>query len=584
MEVFDWLYFAHPSFLLLLPIVLLLYWLTRRQRGEASQLSSFIDPKLLAHLVTEKVGKTIPSWIGLLTACLFIIGIAGVSWHKKPDQSFIAPDQTIIILDQSLSMYATDVKPNRLTRLKQKVRDLLNQIQEGEIALTAYAGDAYVISPFSQDKNTLTHFLLALDPLIMPLYGSDLVAAFRTSLNLITNPQQKTNIILFTDDVQSQEIGQIKSLLSDYNVAINVITFGTSEGSTITLPNGQFLQTEQGVIKVALPEQELITLASQLQGQYFNGASLSSQDIRAIVEDSKSNATNFTSTSQKALQWQATGHWFALPFLLWLLYQFRAGVFLSVLLIVSTPHSTKSYASPLDWFATPDQKAQKLVDQGDWQKAQNLFEDPQWQAASQYALENYEVAANMLENITNPHSSAEFFYNKGNSFALSGRLDKAIDAYEEALRKRQDFPEAQANLDYLKQQLDQEQKPQQQNKQQDSDDKNKSDSDSNNQQEDGSQEEKQQSDSDSDNQEEPQESQPADQDAQQKPEQEKPEQEKPEPISQDSLSREDQIAMDQWMRQIQDDPGGLLKRKLWYLHREKRAENSYRQQDGQPIW
>ncbi len=193
MEVFDWLYFSNPSLLMLIPTVLFLYLVKHHHSREETQLTQFIEPKLLFHLVTKKEGKTLPSWVGLLVICLFIIGIAGISWQKQPSKSFISPKQTILILDQSLSMYATDIKPNRLTRLKQKVRDLLGQIKEGNIAITAYAGDAYVISPFSQDKSTLIHFLLALDPLIMPLYGSDLSSAFEASLSLIKTRHRNTD-------------------------------------------------------------------------------------------------------------------------------------------------------------------------------------------------------------------------------------------------------------------------------------------------------------------------------------------------------------------------------------------------------
>lgn len=574
MNLFDWLYFSNPSFLLLIPLTLFIYIVKFHNHAEQKQLTQFIDAKLLAHLHIGQKGKSLPSWIGLLCTCLLIIGIAGVSWEKSSTKTFISPKQTILMLDQSLSLYATDIKPNRLTRLKQKVRDLLAKIKEGDIAITAFAGDAYVISPFSQDKSTLTHFLLALDPMIMPLYGSDLVAAFETSLGLIKNQEQKTHLVLFTDEVKTAEIEKIKALTTPYNLEISIIGIGTQEGATVSLPTGQLLQTQQGVIQVKLPERQLKKLASELNANYFD-SNINDKDISAIASSMADSQASYNQAKNSALQWEDKGHWLAFPFLLWLLYQFRSGVLFGMLFFITFTQAPPLTASPLDWFTTPDQQAQKLANQGDWQTAKSLFQDPSWQAASEYALGEYEKAASLLENITSSSSSAEFFYNKGNSLALSGKLEESIKVYERALAEKKDFPEAQENLQYIKTLLEEQEKKDQEQQANNNSENNTGEKSSSGNKEQDSTETNNAASSN-----EQEESQSAG--LEQQPEQGK--QNQPDINTDDELSQEDKIALDQWMRQIQDDPGGLLKRKLWYLHREKRAENSYRQQDGLPIW
>ncbi|MCU7376310.1 VWA domain-containing protein [Paucibacter sp. O1-1] len=134
------------------------------------------------------------------------------------------------LIDQSISLYATDIKPNRLTRLKQKLQDIINTITEGEIAMVAFAGDA-LISPFSADKSTLTHFLLALDPLIMPLYGSNLLAGVQTSLSLLENNPSPAHLIIVTDSINSNEIIEIPKLTKLNSLQVSIIGAGkpTSE-------------------------------------------------------------------------------------------------------------------------------------------------------------------------------------------------------------------------------------------------------------------------------------------------------------------------------------------------------------------
>jgi len=581
MTFFDLIYFSNPNYLILIAFVIFLYIVKKENKVEQNQLSSFIDAKLLRHLVSDKSGKRLPSWVGIVLVSLLIVGIAGISWEKKVEKKYITPMQTILILDQSLSMYATDIKPNRLTRVKQKVQDLLVSIKEGNIALTAYAGDAFVISPFSQDKSTLKHFLLALDPLIMPLYGSDIQQAFSTSLTLISDPAQYTNIILFTDDVNESDFANIKQQLSGYNVKLNIIGVGSNEGANILLPDGNILRTSAGQVIAKLPVKELNQLARELGANYYSSDLLPS-DIEAILSTPISNQDKAIEAKSQSVDWVDKGHWFALPFLIWLLYQFRAGVMLA-LFVAILPFSPKADAIGLDWFYTQDQKAQKLVDQGDWESAQALFENPKWQAASQYALGNYDAAAEQLNLLNEQQNSASLEYNKGNSLALAGNLDDAIASYKNALKIKPEFTEAQQNLDYLEKLKQNQEKQQNENNQQPKDEEQESQDQDQDSQSNSQSDPNKEKDEQNKQEEEQQPENSPDQDNKDATTQEQQEQTPPKQED-DPLTSEEQVALNQWMRQIQDDPGGLLKRKLWYLHQEKRAENRYRQQDGLPIW
>ena len=75
----------------------------------------------------------------------------------------------VLVLDLSYSMYATDLKPNRLTQAKYKAIDLIKKWHEGEKKLLAYAGDAFTISPLTADANAIINHIPHLSPNIMPL-------------------------------------------------------------------------------------------------------------------------------------------------------------------------------------------------------------------------------------------------------------------------------------------------------------------------------------------------------------------------------------------------------------------------------
>lgn len=236
---------------------------------------------------------------------------------------------------------------------------------------------------------------------------------------------------------------------------------------------------------------------------------------------------------------------------------------------MSSPPS--SYASPLEWFKTPDQKGQQAFDQGRWDEAAKLFEQPLWKAASQYANQDYPQTVETLQNVA---TTASDYYNLGNALALSNDLEGAKTAYETSLSLRSDFPEAKENLDYIKQQL-KKTSPQEQ-----------SDNSSQQSNNEGQTQQSEQNGASKDADSETNNSQQKQDNSQQKQDNSSVTDTSNE--EQNALLNERQIeqqqALDQWLRQIQDDPGDLIKRKLWYLHQERRHENRFNQEEGQQPW
>ena len=566
MTLFDVLHFNRPIWLLLIPIVCFGYLLFSLQPQ-----SSLLKRKVAAHLLPF-LTESIPSakyinWLGLFAVICFVIGISGISFYKTNSELYVAQNKTVFIVDQSLSMYATDVRPNRLTRSKQIVRDILQADIEGEIALIAFAGDAYTISPFTQDKQTLIHFLVALDPLIMPLYGSHLKSGIEQALELVSNDANTPrHFIILTDDLANEDEAALQEA-NKLGVQLDVIAVGTPEGGTMQLPEGQILK-HNGITALAKTPITAIEQATEAANGRFYQHTLDDADLQSLLDTQSTNSAKRSNLSGQT--WQEQGHYFAIPLVLWLLWQFRQGwLCLMLLFIMSSPPS--SYASPLEWFKTPDQKGQQAFDQGRWDEAAKLFEQPLWKAASQYANQDYPQTVETLQNVA---TTASDYYNLGNALALSNDLEGAKTAYETSLSLRSDFPEAKENLDYIKQQL-KKTSPQEQ--------PDNSSQQSNNE---GQTQQSEQNGASKNADSETNNSQQKQDNSQQKQDNSSVTDTSNE--EQNALLNERQIeqqqALDQWLRQIQDDPGDLIKRKLWYLHQERRHENRFNQEEGQQPW
>lgn len=581
--LFDLIHFERPFWLLAIPAMFLLAYFFSPSTSKKITLNKLVDENLLKHLEYKSTKNNINKVLGLMVLSLGFIGLAGISWTKEPVDMYENTQKTVLVVDQSLSMYATDIKPNRQTQLKQTIRDILAQSKEGELALVAFAGEAFVISPFSQDKETVTHFLLALEPIIMPTYGSNLAEGIKTALSLNQDPSTPLHLIVFTDDLNEEDEGKISSLLNNANVQLDLIAVGTTETSVIQLPDGRTLKRNGRNVSPVTPIDDLKRFTEEVNGDFYQGR-LNAQALASITNTALDKQQT-EKAENKSIHWLDQGHWFVFPFLVWLGFQFRRGMVMMLLLsILSFPSEKLLAASPLDVFLTADQKGQKAVEEGDWASAEQLFTRPDWKAASSYALEDYEQTINTLESLDR---TATEDYNLGNAYALSGDIESAISAYERALEQDPSLDAAKENLEYLKKEKDKQEQEQnkENNEEQDADNKqqNQNDQQESSDASDSSDknDQKEPSDSKNDNKEnetQDKEKTPEDNKTQDNQEQ----QENAEAKASQPLDKEQQQALNQWLRQIQDDPGLLLQRKLWYLHQERRNENRFTQEDINP--
>ncbi|MCX4029852.1 VWA domain-containing protein [Endozoicomonas sp. SM1973] len=638
MELADF-HFIRPFWLLLLIPGCLLVWGLWYYQPKQGLWEQVIPTHLLKHLMVES-GSAIKRWplaLLLLAWLLATLALAGPSWQKVtlPVQKSAQP--LVIVLDMSLSLYADDLKPNRLTRAKRKLRDLLKQRQEGLTGLVAYAGEAYTIAPLTDDGQTIANLVKALSPEIMPVTGSRADRGINQALELLNNSEAGGgDILLMTDGIEKETLQTIKQQLKNTPYQLSILGIGTKEGAPIRV-NNTLLKDQRGAIVIAkLNRSQLANLAQQFGGRYSD-ITLTDQDIERLLPETDDLADTME-VEQTFDEWHDQGYWLLLLVVPLALAGFRRGWLMAVLLVPLALPEPASAGWWQDLWQTRDQQGAKALANGDTASAAELFTDPSWKGTSQFQSQQYEQAAQSFAQTGN----AEGFYNQGNAFAYAGKMDEAINAYEQALKLNPDFEKAQQNkkiLEDLKKQQQQQQNQQQSSQNQnspDQNDQNQSNQDSqqqdNNQQQSRAQNNDQpgknqqdQSQSDSQSSEHPQDqqnqqaqnnqatqgsqqdqddqvtessSQDAEKDAKDLDEQS----EKASQLSQQSADETEQQDTQQqaqqlvegdansleqqqvegWLRRIPDDPSGLLRRKLLYQQRLKQFQQQ--QSDSEIKW
>jgi len=460
-------HFIRPLWFFALIALFFALYLLKQMRVSQSGWQGLL-PKHLAKVLIKSSPENKP--LSLITpfiiGLLAIIAMAGPSWQKLPQPVYQMARGSVLIMDMSYSMYSTDLSPNRLTRARYKAIDLLDNINEGEMGLIAYAGDAFIISPLTEDTNNIKLLLPSLSPDLMPELGSNPMRALTLADEMLKNAGHiEGDIYWFTDGIENSEVQDITQWSREHVYKLNILGVGTKNGAPIKLTNGEFMKDNSGAIVVPkLRENPLKGLAKRGNGQYVKLQN-NSDDIKRLllnnanITDNKGQQKESANTGD---QWEEMGPYIILIMLPLVLMYFRRGRLLAILplALLLTP-SDQAYASIWDnLWKTEDQQAQNKFDKKQYQEAAEQFNDPLWQGSAQYKAGNFEQALKSFQQ----SDSAQALYNQGNALAKLNKLDEAINSYNKALEKQPNFEKAKANktlIEKLKEQQDQNQKDQQ---------------------------------------------------------------------------------------------------------------------------
>ena len=582
----DWLW-------LLLPLALLV-WLLGQRRRQAGSWSAVCDSQLLPYILQGREVK--PSlWPLLVTGVaglLAIVALSGPVCEQREQPVFRDQSALVIALDLSRSMDATDLKPSRLVRARLKLIDILKQRQEGQTALIVYAAQAFTVSPLTDDSDTIISLISSLDSNMMPQQGSDSSIAIAQAAQLLQQAGvPKGDILLITDGINDNRLKATLDEAKAYQHRVSVLSVGTTEGAPIDLRDGGFLKDSSGAIVIPkLNEAPLQQLAQQGNGRYHR-ISAADTDINYLLDIV--SAEGETKESVEGLntdQWREEGPWLLLLLLPLAALAFRRG-YLAIIVLLIMPIPDDAYAMDLQqlWL-NQNQQAQQQLQQGNPQQAAELFNNTEWKAAAHYRAGQYQQSIDALQGINTP----EALYNKGNALARMRKTQEAIAAYEAALELQPDHEDAEYNLNLLK--------PQQPDQGDEKGDESKQDSEGDNPQQQGQGQQSDQSLPDEQQQNQPGDQQQQtnqqnsdEQQAQQQTEQET-EQAETEQMQQSqqqdgenneteeaqqakqsqefSEASETDIATEQWLRRIPDDPGGLMRRKFQYQYQQQSQQRS----------
>jgi Ca-activated chloride channel family protein len=517
--------FAEPFWLIagLVACVLLWWRFIRFDRQQHVAMRKLISPHLLDQLTRSVSPGRRRLKHGLVTvgvACL-CIALArpqfGYRWeetHRKGLDIFFA-------VDTSKSMLTQDVKPDRLTRAKMAVSDMVDKLNGDDVGLIAFAGEAFVQSPETLDYDAFRESLNALDTNTIPRGGTDIASAIGEAQAAFKTENNHDKILVLITDGEDLEGNAVTAAQAAAKNGVKIFTVGvgTAAGELIPVPTDgggtEFVKDDSGQFVKSRLDETMLRKIAETTGGMYEPLGQRGEGLTTIYNQGLAPFARHDLTSRQHRVYLERFQWPLLAAILCFLGDFLIGsrkrrvrlvepatsvgpvrvrpqgqrlavpAAVAVLLAVAIGVPNSAQASP--------QSAEKAYQKGDYKTAAQEYQadaaktpastELDFNAGSAaYKAGEYDKAADAFKKSLSTDQlnlQQEAYYNLGNTqFRLGQQTAKAdpkktipfwqqaLQSYEAALQLKPDDADAKYNRDIVKKKLEQlqQQQQQQQNK------------------------------------------------------------------------------------------------------------------------
>jgi len=458
--------FVYP-FAFLLLVFIPLFFVVKK----SSKIEQIFSKEILEKLQFGSV-KSFKLYLLIATFVFMVIALARpviISEDKK--EINVDSFNLVIALDVSKSMEANDIFPNRLEFAKKAIYGLMQKVPEANIAVIAYTNDAFLVSPFSGDFDSIKFLLSNLDSNSLTSKGSQIISALESTNRVFESTNdKKRNLLLVTDGADGRDLNKIKKYLKENSITLHVMAIGTKKGTTLKDRQGGLIKDKAGNIVVSKRDDSLSKI---LNGGVYLSSSGELSKLDWLAKEIK-NGVDTKEVKRDKFEGAKELFYYPLALSLGLLFfAFNSLKIPFLLILFLIPQENRA-----EMFDFVDiYNAKKSYERKEYKDAQKGFSKvgaKYNEANSLYKQKKYKEALEKYESIDGFSEDKEHkrLHNIGNSYANLNETDKAIKTYEKALKIQED-EDTRANLEYMKKKKKQEKKKEKDGKQKEKEEKEK---------------------------------------------------------------------------------------------------------------
>ncbi|MFA6197155.1 MAG: VWA domain-containing protein [Sulfurimonas sp.] len=386
----------------------------------------------------------------ILTFAFIVLALTRPVIEQEPIKSEQILSDVIIAVDLSYSMNATDILPSRLEKAKEILETIVKTNQKSRFGVLGFTTNAIVLSPLTQDSELLLHLFNSLEQKLIITKGSSVLPAIK--LSRVMSKAKHPSVVILSDGADEVEYAKEANLAKESGLIVNVFMLGSDTGTTITLEDGTLLKDENGAIVVTRANNALALVAKRSGGVFTENI----DELQSALEAQKNKDFKTQSTIMKNFE---------------LFYFFVSLALITFLVTITTLKrfvitALLLFGISLDasvFDQINENIAKSAYEKGEYKKSiiyyQKIDANRAYYnlACGQYKEGEYEKALVNFERVKSSDAKfkSELFYNLGNTLVRLQEFKKAREAYLKSLTLFYS-KEADENLAYIKDTLEQE--------------------------------------------------------------------------------------------------------------------------------
>jgi len=310
--------FGNPEYFnLLWLLILLIAFLVWSHKKKKALLEVFLSKPLVSRLLDPIAWKRVKTNTTLTIFAIFFLILAltqprwGYYWKDLTQEGV----DIIIALDVSNSMLAQDIKPTRLARAKHKIADLLDMLEGDRVGLVAFAGTSYLQCPLTLDYSAANIFLNAIDTQLIPVQGTAIGHAIRTSVKAFDQQDARSRVITLITDGEDHTGDALPAAKWAKDNKTKIFSIGIGREIGAPIPNSEpgisgFKKDKDGeVILTKLDEHTLQQVALETGGSYVRSV-IGDMDLQKIyLENIRHKIEKKEITAKRKRIWQERFQW-----------------------------------------------------------------------------------------------------------------------------------------------------------------------------------------------------------------------------------------------------------------------------------
>ncbi len=309
---------ARPDMLYVLTLIpimaLFMVWAARRRRAALARLgdAGLID---MLSMTIDWRGRRARNALWLAALALIVVALARPQWGSAVQAVERRGVQVMVALDISTSMLAEDLKPNRLSRAKLEIADLMSRLGGDEVGLVLFSGASFLQFPLTFDYVTARTFLDSAAPDMISRPGTAVGKAVQTALVGFNYDRAGQKVIVIFTDGESHEGDPVQAARQarERGVIVYTVGLGSPDGEAIPdlAPDGRslgFKLDEAGQMVISrLDEVTLQQVAREGGGQYYralaDGSAMDGLAAHLASLEQDSFQSEFEASHIERFQW-----------------------------------------------------------------------------------------------------------------------------------------------------------------------------------------------------------------------------------------------------------------------------------------